>query len=163
MQLIDGQDAVVADWLAVKFGAFLLQSPNVVWGVIDKAGVLRGAFVVTWRCDTTAELHVFGVRSKDTTCEMFRRVFDELGVWRLEVRTSKRNRAIKRAAPKYGFRFQGVERDYYGPGEDALVYFMRPTECRWIKPHFVDFQDPQGADGNGRWSGGRSAECADTL
>ena len=58
-------------------------------------------------------------------------------------RTTKANKAIKRAAPKFGFKFQGVERGYYGPSVDALAYSMTPDQCRWI--HGLAVQVPEGA------------------
>lgn len=133
MNLVFGHDETVNRWVEMKHGAAVLQSPAVSIGVIDADGVLRGAFVTTWRNDRTAELHLYGRTSNDTWKGYFRWVF--AGVHRLEVRTSKKNRAIKKAAPKFGFKFQGVDPDFYGPGTPALVYYMTPTQCRWIKTH----------------------------
>ena len=132
MNLVFGHDATVNGWLAVRYNTHVLRQPAASIGVIDSDGVLRGAFVVTWVRETTAELHLYGRTSNDTWRAFFRWVFAQ-GVYRLEIRTSKRNRAIKRAAPKFGFRFEGVERDYYGRGHDALRFYMTPERCRWLK------------------------------
>lgn len=137
-------EPTILDWLSQRYGVAVYQTPRVVLGLIDDQGVLRGCFVVTWKNDTTAELHLYGKTSNDTWKALFRLVFLEWGIWRLEVRTAKTNRAIKRAAPKFGFKFHGTDREYYGPGRDALVYSMTPNECRWI--HGRAFQLPEGAE-----------------
>jgi hypothetical protein len=132
VRLLAGQDNAILDWLARKYQAHA-RFPCVTLGTIDDAGVLRGAFVITMSTETTAELHVYGRISNDTVRDMFHAVFGYLGVYRLEVRVSKRNKITKRAAPKFGFRFEGSARDFYGPGEDALLFSMRPHECRWLR------------------------------
>ncbi len=131
MDLVFGHDRTVAAWLEAKDGVRVRQTPAVIVGVIDAKGVLRGAFVTTWKNDATAELHLYGKTSNDTWKGYFRWVFDL--VHRLEIRTSKANKAIKKAAPKYGFKFEGSERDYYGPQCDALRFFMTPSQCRWLR------------------------------
>lgn len=133
MRLITGHEPTILEWLERVYGVMVVQTPRLVLGVIDDEGVLRGCFVITWRTDTTAELHLYGRTSNDTWKQLFRAVFGEFGVYRLEIRTAKRNRSIKRNAPKFGFRFEGPVRDYYGPGEDAWSYSMTPYQCRWLK------------------------------
>lgn len=133
MKLVHGHDQTVIAWIAKIYGQEVRQRPCAAMGTIDAEGVLRGAFVVTWKNDTTAELHVYGRTSNDTFRAMFETAFTEWGVHRLEVRTSRTSKIIKKSAPKFGFRFQGVEREFYGPGRDALVYFMLPSECRWLR------------------------------
>lgn len=132
MNLVTGQDDIIIPWLAQTYGAHVVQTPRVVLGIVDKYSVLRGAFVLTWQHDRTAELHVFGQTSPDTAKALFFYAFKGCNVWRLMVRTSKRNKAIKKAAPKFGFSFQCVEKDFYGPGDDALAFYMLPTQCRWL-------------------------------
>lgn len=130
MILVTGDEAIER-WLASTFGLIVPHRPRVLLGIAERDGTLRGAFIITGRSPTTAELHVYGTVTQDTTRAMFRTVFRQLGMWRLEVRTGKRNKRVKRAAPKFGFRFEGTARDYYGPGEDALVYAMTAPQCRW--------------------------------
>lgn len=132
MNIVAGHDETVFLWLERVHGV-RPRNPSVALGTIDNDGVLRGAFVITAMNDTTAELHVYGKTSNDTFKQMFRAVFGYLGVYRLEARVSKRNKITKRAAPKFGFRFEGSARDFYGPGEDALLFSMRPHECRWLR------------------------------
>lgn len=133
MRIVTGHDDTIRAWLEDRFGVLVVHTPRLIMGVIDDRGVLRGAFVITWRTETTAELHLYGRTSNDTWRAMFRLVFGELGVYRLEIRTAKDNKSIKRNAPKFGFRFDGKVHDYYGSGEHALAYSMTPHQCRWLK------------------------------
>lgn len=133
MKLVSGHDATVNAWIERKHGAVVRLTPAVSFGIIDDDGVLRGAFVTTWKTDTTAELHLFGRTSNDTWKAYFAWAFSQCH--RLEIHTSKRNRAIKRAAPKFGFLFEGVAKEFYGPGQDALRFYMTAQHCRWIKDH----------------------------
>ena len=132
MILVTGDEAI-EDWLRVAFGLAVPHRPRALLGIADNDGHLRGVFVFTGRSDTTAELHVYGTVTPSTVKGMFHFVFRQLGLWRLEVRTTKRNKTVKRAAPKFGFKFEGVARHYYGPGDDALVFGMTAPDCRWIK------------------------------
>ena len=133
MNLVAGHDETVIAWLAQAFGVHVLQYPRATLGIVDRNGVLRGAFVITWRNDTSAELHGFGAISANTVRQMFKAVFGQYGVHRLEVRTPRKNKKIKKAAIKYGFRFESVARDDYGPGNDGFVYAMTAPECRFLR------------------------------
>lgn len=137
MKLVAGHNETVNAWIAQFYGVHVLHRPSESFGIIDAEGVLRGALVTWLKTDATAEVSVFGRLSNDVLKAYFQWVFCH--VHRLEVRTSRRNKAVKKAAPKYGFKFQGVEVNYYGPGEGALVYYMTPDTCRWIT-HGLDVQ-----------------------
>lgn len=138
MRLVYGHDTAVNEWIARRYGLHVVQRPSDSLGVIDSAGVLRGAFVTTWKTDTTAELHLFGRTSNDTWKDYCAWVF--AGAYRLEIYTDRKNKAIKRAAPKFGFQFEGVSKHYYGPNRDALRFYMTPDQCRWIKDNGLAVQ-----------------------
>lgn len=133
MNLVTGQDDVIIPWLAETFGIEVIVTPRVVLGIVDRDCVLQGAFVLYIHQERTFELAIVGKMSPNTARQLFRIVFGPLKAHRLEVRTSKRNKTIKKAAPKFGFKFEGVARDYYGPGESALVYAMTRDQCRWMQ------------------------------
>lgn len=134
MRLVTGYDADIRRWLAQNYNAYAHQEPCVLLGIVN-GNTLVGAFVITWHCDTTAELGVYGTVSPDTVKNMFRYVFGPCRIHRLEVRTPKKNKTVRRAAPKMGFQFEGSARDYYGPGSSALVFAMTSDQCRWLKRH----------------------------
>ena len=132
MNLVFGHDQTVLNWLAQSFGV-RASADAIALGVVDPSGVLRGAYVITWRHNATAELHVYGALSNDTVRAMFRAVFQKFGVWRLEVRTPRKNKRVRKAARKFGFAFEAVERDFYGPGLDSFAFAMIAPDCRWLK------------------------------
>ncbi len=134
MPLLIGHDADVAAWAENKLEGRLI-FPHAAVGMLDKRGVLRGAWLLSFYNAQTAELTLYseGVVTNGLIGDCFRFTFEHLGVNRLQIRTTRKNKAVKRAAPKYGFRFEGVSRDFYGPGEDSLNFFMTPAMCRWIK------------------------------
>lgn len=134
MRLLRGHDETVARWVGDQVDGYF-PPPFEALGIIDRRGVLCGGFVLRWQHNETAELSLATrghVLSNGIIRGFFVWAFHECGVWRLQIRTSKRNRAIKRAAPKMGFRFEGAARDWYGPGADALVWYMTPPHCRWL-------------------------------
>lgn len=134
MPLLFGHDAEVAAWVEGKMqGRFVF--PHIAIGMLDPQGVLRGAFVLCVHNIRTAELTLYseGVVTNGMWKQFFRFVFRDLELARLQIRTDRRNKTVKKAAPKFGFRFEGVARDFWGPGEDALLYYMSPAMCRWIR------------------------------
>jgi RimJ/RimL family protein N-acetyltransferase len=134
LRIVLGIHALVHKWLAEAHGLEVLQEPHLILAIVDR-DVLVGCFVITWRHDRTAELSVYGTVSQETVKQMFRIVFEQCGVYRLEVRTEKSNKTIRRAAPKFGFSFEHTARHYYGPNRHAFVYSMIPEQCRWLKRH----------------------------
>lgn len=132
MQLLLGHDDVVADWAAERLPLVML-NPHRALGVIDPAGVLRGALVLEQATESTVEVIVVSEERAITPgiAKAFFRLVFGAGIWRLQARTGKGNKSVKRALPKMGFRFEGVARDYWGPGTDALLYSMTADQCRW--------------------------------
>lgn len=135
--MLFGHDADVVQWAEQKWGTSVGRVPDLAIGLLDPAGVLRGALMLTTENAATATLSVYseGMITHGVAKSFFGLCFDEWGITRLQMRTQKSNKAIKRAAPKMGFTFEGVAKGYYGPGRDALVFYMTPQSCRWIKAH----------------------------
>jgi len=147
MPLLFGHDREVAAWAENKLEGRLV-FPHAAIGMLDKRGVLRGAFLLSFHNPHTAELTLYSeeVMTNGMWRGFFRYTFEGLGIHRLQIRTHRKHRAIKRAAPKYGFRFEGVSRDFYGPGEDSLNFYMTPAMCRWIREdHGLTVQNTQTA------------------
>lgn len=134
MPLLFGHDRDVAEWAERKMDGRLV-FPHAAIGMLDKRGVLRGAFLLSFHNPHTGELTLYseGVMTNGMWRGFFHYTFDHLGINRLQIRTHRKHKAIKKAAPKYGFRFEGVSRDFYGPGHDSLNFFMTPAMCRWTK------------------------------
>lgn len=131
MRLLVGHTDTVAQW-ALRYGP-LARQPDAAFGIIDNDGVLRGALILYADNQWTAELEVVGTVTNDIAKAFFAVVFQSIGLERLEIKTSRTNKATKKAAPKWGFTFDGVRKRYYGPHGDALCWYMTPETCRWLK------------------------------
>ena len=132
MKLIVGHEPTILEWLARTHGVHALQTPRLVFGVIDDSGVLRGAYILTWRNDTTAELHAYGAVTNDAAKDLFHAAFVECGLFRLQLCVPRKSKSVRRGVLKMGFKYEGIAREYYGPGSDAFLYGMTAAECRWI-------------------------------
>ena len=146
MHLISGHDATVAIWVGQRLGGVFVP-PYTGLGIVDGSGRLRGGFIVRAQNASTCELSLYSERvlTHGVMRAMWRTVFDDLGFSRCVIHTRRANKPLKRAAPKLGFRFEGVARNFYGPGVDALQFAMTPDTCRWIKAHGQPVQQAQGA------------------
>ncbi len=131
--LVHGHDEAICAW-AERIFASPIAGPRLALGIITDDGTLQGALALSLKNATTADLTVLssGVITPKIAKGFFRWCFDDVGVYRLEVKTAKTNKAIKKAAPKFGFQFEGTAKNYYGPNRDALCFYMTPDTCRWI-------------------------------
>lgn len=129
-QLLFGHDAEVLGWYDTK--RFRDATFDYAVGIIDSDMVLCGALLIKASNSNTAALTIYneGASLAAIARPFFRTFFNEF--YRLEIRTQRSNKAIKKAAPKMGFKFEGVARDFYGPGDDALCFYMNRDNCRWI-------------------------------
>lgn len=133
MNLIHGHADTVFEWLARTHGVQWVNQPAYVFGVIDRDGVLCGAVILEQRNTGAGELHVWGAVSPDVSKTVFHVAFVSLGWRRLECRISRKNKAVRKSALKWGWRFETICPDYFGHGEDAFQYGMTPGACRWLK------------------------------
>jgi hypothetical protein len=135
MQLLFGHDATVAKWAGERLGA---PYPNATAiGVIDDKGVLRGAILLeAWNAHTLElSLYSEGSIKPSIAKAFFEYVFVACSASRLQVHTERSNKVMRRIIPRAGFRWDGVAKNFYGPGRDALRFYMTPAMCRWIKRH----------------------------
>lgn len=133
MKLVSGHAATVIDWLAKTHGVQWVNQPSLVLGAIDTGGVLRGCVILEQRNEGAGELHVWGQISNDVAKQVFWIAFRKIGWRRLECRISRRNKTVRKAALKWGWRFECVAPEYFGPGEDGFQFGMTAAGCRWLK------------------------------
>jgi hypothetical protein len=164
MKLVAGHDATVLSWLAKTQGVHWVNQPALVMGVIDRDGVLRGCVILEQRNEGAGELHVWGQVSNDVAKAVFGIAFRKIGWRRLECRISRRNKAIRRSALRWGWRFECVAPSYFGPGEDGFQYGMSPAQCRWLGGTDGQVAEAAGSDERrGRDATGGSAEHGQRL
>ena len=133
MKLIAGHAETVVDWLAKTHRVEWVNTPALVFGVIDDGGVLRGAVILEQRNEGAGELHVWGAVSNDIAKNAFHFAFRVLGWRRLECRIARKNKGVRKSALRWGWRFECVTPEYFGPGEDGFQYSMTAAGCRWLK------------------------------
>lgn len=120
-----GRDQEVAEW---TFNTFKVQK----WPIVLAVGLLKddneliGSFMFQEYNGSNAELSYYGPGSLRPRVirEIARAALVLLKVNRLTVRTKRANKHITRPIIKFGFRYEGVQRMFYGPyrRDDAVVF-----------------------------------------
>ncbi len=124
-------DMEIAKW---TFQTFNVQP----WPFVKAVGLLKGnelvgSFMFQEYNGSNAELSYYGPKTLTPRVvrEIARAALILLNVNRLTIRTKRKNRHITRAIMKLGFLFEGVQKMFYGPNEDAILYgLLRPDLIR---------------------------------
>ena len=134
MRLLVGHDDTVAGWVGKHLGGTFVP-PFLALGIIDQTGLLRGGLVIRPQNDSTCELTVYseGALTQGVWRTLWQAIFLDLKFARCVINTPRSNKPVKRGAPKMGFKFEGVAKNFYGMGQDALQFCMTPDICRWIQ------------------------------
>lgn len=112
--------------------AFVAQSagkpfhpPYKAIGITGASGALTGGFVFTGYNGDGIEVSVAGrgVASREAWRATLSYVFDQLKCVRLEMHTRDSNKRVKRILPKFGMKFEGRARRFYGR-EDGCTYAL---------------------------------------
>ena len=112
--LLVGDDARVAAW---AFRAYKFQPTkfDLAIGVVDPGGALVGAVLFQGLNGSDVQLAYYGRRTLSPgIVRGLARASLGLGVARVSIVTSKKNKRLIRAAEKLGFVREGVARRYYG-------------------------------------------------
>ena len=133
MQLLFGHDASVTQWAAQKIDG--LTQPTFAFGVIDKEGALRGCFILQEITPNTAEFIVYAEApcTPNVFFTFFDVAFNRIGYGRLQTTAQKSNAKAKKENPRWGFKFEGTAKDFFGQGQDALRYGMLKANCKWLR------------------------------
>jgi RimJ/RimL family protein N-acetyltransferase len=131
VKLLANQERKVIAW-AEDWNGGIGRQPDMALGVVDDGGAIVGALLLHKYNPWTWELEVMGLVSNDVAKVFFDGIFVRAGVKRLEVKTTRDNKKVRKAAPRWGFTWDGVRKGYYGPYGDALCWYMTPETCRWI-------------------------------
>ncbi len=79
-------------------------------------------------------------------------VFDDLGYRRYEWKCNDRNEPSKRAAERFGFRFEGIFRQHMvvkGENRDTAWYSIIDKEWSLLRRAYMDWLDPANFDADG--------------
>jgi RimJ/RimL family protein N-acetyltransferase len=64
---------------------------------------------------------------------LFAYPFDTLKVENLLTATGRKNERARKADEDMGFKLVGMVRHYFGKGQDAALYQMTRSDCRWLR------------------------------
>jgi len=125
--LLLNADAQVANWAFHEFNRVPMLVDKAV-GIIDDSGLI-GAVLFTSYNSINAEFSYYG---KDAFTVGIIRVLAKIALYelkltRLTVIVPKRPSFLLKKLNKFGFRFEGVQRRYYGPTDTP-----RHTACRFV-------------------------------
>lgn len=125
MKLLFGHDKTVADWASQKSGSPLRNWHHAI-GIINSNGVLIGAASFHDMNGSNVELCFHGPNSVSLSIMrgLARFVFEQLGAARVTAKTPRANKMVCRHLPRFGWKFEGVMRRYYGRSKrmDAIVF-----------------------------------------
>lgn len=124
MTVIFGHDQTIAEWVGKKVGK-PFSPPYVAFGTINSEGTLTSGVVFTNYQKDSIELSLagHGVIQRSLWFAIINYVFDQLACSRLGIVTNERNKAVRRMAPKMGFKFEGPLRKRFGD-EDGFSYSL---------------------------------------
>lgn len=125
-------DDFVAKWMAKQTGQEIIP-PYTAFGVLDPNGRLCGAMLFNGLDEGSIEVSLFAPRkvSRGLLRIAARYAFGQNGCNRITARTRVSNLRVRGFIEKVGFKQEGVLRAYYQDGDDAILYGLLRSECRW--------------------------------
>lgn len=136
MRIVFGHDETVAKWVGSALGK-PFHAPYTAFGLIDKDGYLRAGFVFTGYNGDAIEMSLAGgaCLTRGAMRAVAQYVFHQLKCSRLQIHTPRKNKRVRKLAPKFGFKYEGVARRLYGE-QDAFTYAitsddMPLLQARW--------------------------------
>ena len=136
MRLVLGRDEEVAEYaskmLAVKF-----VPPYVCFGVFNDDDQLCGAAIFNGFNIYSIEISVYGpgCLNRRFIRAFLDYAFNQAGVLNIRARTRRKNKRMCKLLPKFGFNFESILLNYFGPthGDDAICYRLsRKAAQPWL-------------------------------
>lgn len=140
MQIVGGYDEAVATWAGQRLGV-KFELPYTAFAVVNVSREIIGAAVfndyqnggnISWS-------HVgAGTISRGVIRRLAHYVFVENNVSRVSAKTKRSNSRVARLLMKAGFKFEGIQKRYFGPtkDDDALTYVLfKEDATRWLGAH----------------------------
>ena len=148
----------IAEWVAAKVPQMRLgDSPFTAIGLDKAAGYLQDGIVYSTYSGNDIVLSIALLNKRSISRrfieEGFKYPFIQLNCARVTVMVARDNRASHEFVKRLGWKKEGVLREWFEDGQDAIVYGMLRRECRWIQPrkHYGqhDSDDSPGSRGTG--------------
>lgn len=127
-------DEFVGGWLEQRMGVQLIH-PYTAFGMLGPDGLLAGAMIFNNFNEGSAEVSIYAPRavSRGSLRAAASYLFETNGCNRVTARTRASSLRVRRFIEKVGFQKEGVLRAYYQDGEDAILYGLLRSECRWLR------------------------------
>lgn len=136
-RIVGDQSEQVAEWVCGNVpGMDLGDSPYTAIGLIDPRGYLCAGTVYSNFTGVDVHMHHAQLNQRSLTAhylgEVFRYPFNKLQVRRCTAIVAASNEASLGFVKHIGFVEEGRIRQYFANGDDAFIFGMLRTECRWL-------------------------------
>lgn len=136
MQLVFGQDTIVADYVFNNLGLALVPPYTAIGGTKDGKTLCIGAVFNQFN-GSNIEITLFGPGglTRGNIRGVYHYIFEQLKVNRVSAKTRRSNKSMQRLLPRFGFKFEGISARYFGPqkADDAIRFVLFPDDARkWI-------------------------------
>lgn len=113
--LLVGNDSEVADWAFSTYSLYPTRVDRGL-GIVNEEMCVVGAILLQNFNGTNVELSYYGPNtlSVGIVRAIARIIIGEFNASRLTVVTSKKNKRLLRSIQRFGFKFEGIQRCYYG-------------------------------------------------
>lgn len=134
------QRSIGVMWLAPRVGetpeSLVWNLPYEIQIVLNGAGdrIVGAVLWNQWR-GRSIETHWAGEcgwLTRGVLREVFAFPFERLGCRRITGIIRRKNRTARKTAERIGFKLEGVAREGFEDGTDAMIYGMTRSDCRWL-------------------------------
>lgn len=137
MNLVYGQDEIVAEWMGEKIGVKFVP-PFVAIGAVKDGALCAGALFNNWNGANMDISLAADTLSRSAIRSVYEYAFNQARATRITALTKRSNKKMREMLPRLGFRLEGVSLRYFGPrrSHDAFRYFLfRDDATRWMKTY----------------------------
>jgi RimJ/RimL family protein N-acetyltransferase len=134
VQLAYGCDEMVRQWVARELNQPITGECRAIGGVLD--GRMIGGLVFHnykgFMVEVTMATNDKRWCNRRVLRAGFQYAFEHLGVDRINMVCSKKNKLIRKLAKGLGFKQEGCHRKAFDGKVDAISYGLLKDECRWL-------------------------------
>jgi RimJ/RimL family protein N-acetyltransferase len=135
-----GADAKVCEWVAQRVPVLVGRAPHNTFaalGVVRRDQIAAGVVFHNYRPGIDMEVSIAADDPAWAHPAILRRLFsypfNQLGVIRLTCIVGRKNKRCRRFSEGLGWKLEGVVRRAYDGKEDAVLYGMLPSDCRFLE------------------------------
>lgn len=137
MNLVFGEDRLVADWVGINLGLEIVPPYTAIGGTTDGDALCIGAVFNNWnKSNLDITLYGPGAIRRTAIRAIYHYVFNQLGAQRLTALTRRSNTLMRKKLHKLSFKYEGISERYFGPhrSDDAIRFVLFPQNAeRWMK------------------------------